>query len=598
MGELLKGLKRTKRCGEFSASDINKKVVVMGWASRVRNHGKINFIDLRDTSGILQVLFDEADVDKETFEKSCRVKNEFVIAAIGTLKARNSSNINKNISTGEIELVGEEIKILSESEVLPFMVDDDDVNEMLRLKHRYIELRGENLHSKIKTRSEVTKIISDYLHKNNFINIETPMLGRSTPEGARDYLVPSRVNKGMFYALPQSPQIYKQLLMVAGFDRYYQIARCFRDEDLRANRQPEFTQIDIEMSFVEAEDIMNVAENMIKELFFKTRGIKFNKPFPRITYKYAMDNYGSDSPDLRFDMKLKDISSVVEKTEQSFLKDAVKNGGNVKLINAKGAAEKFSRRDVDALSVYVRNYKAKGVSSIIIEKDGIKSSLAKFFSDAQIKDIIKIAEAEVGDILFVCADTTAVTNAALGALRVYLARQLGLISNNDFNFCWVTDFPLFEYSEEDKRYYSVHHPFTSPTDEYADNFEKNMDKTLSKSYDLVINGQEAGGGSVRIHDQKIQRRIFKALGFSEQDIETKFGFFANAFKYGTPPHGGLAFGLDRLCMIISGTDSIKDVIAFPKNQSAACVMSDAPNAVDEEQLKELSIKVQLEKKPE
>lgn len=594
MGEQLLGLKRTCRCADLTESMVGKSVTVMGWAGRIRRHGKINFIDLRDNSGVVQTLFDESKVDESVFQKSSDVKNEYVLAVTGKLVLRDKENFNKNIKTGTLEIHGDEIKILSESDILPFMVDDDSVNEMLRLKYRYLDLRNDKIHKNIILRNTITRIVNDYLQDNGFLNIETPILGRSTPEGARDYLVPSRVNPGNFYALPQSPQLYKQLLMIAGFDRYYQIARCFRDEDLRANRQPEFTQVDIEMSFVDSDDVMDIAEGLIKNLFSKTLGLKFPKKFEKITYAYAMENFGSDKPDRRFGMQIKDISEIAKKTE-SFLADTVRNGGCVKLINAKGMADKFTRREVDNLSVFVRNLKAKGVSSIAFEVDGIKSSLHKFFSDSDIKQIVKIAEVETGDILFVVADKPAVVTAALGALRCHIAEKFDLIPKDSFDFCWVVDFPLLEFNEEDGRYYSVHHPFTSPTDEFADNFENFKDTALSKSYDLVINGQEAGGGSIRIHDQNMQNRLFKTLGFSNEDIERKFGFFANALKYGTPPHGGLAFGLDRLCMIISGNNSIKDVIAFPKIQTATCVMSEAPNKVDDNQLKELSVKVDIKK---
>lgn len=594
MGEQLLGLKRTCRCADLTEEMVGKKVTVMGWAGRIRKHGRINFIDLRDNSGVVQTLFDESKVNALVFEKSSDVKNEYVIAVTGKLVLRDKANFNKNIKTGMLEIHGDEIKILSESEVLPFMIDDDSVNEMLRLKYRYLDMRNDKLHKNIILRNTITRIVNEYLQENSFLSIETPILGRSTPEGARDYLVPSRVNPGSFYALPQSPQLYKQLLMIAGFDRYYQIARCFRDEDLRANRQPEFTQVDIEMSFVDSDDVMNMSEGLIKNLFSKTLGLKFTKAFDKITYAQAMENFGSDKPDRRFGMHIKDISEIAKNTE-GFLSDTVRNGGCVKLINAKCLADKFTRREIDNLSIFVRNLRAKGVSSIAFEEDGIKSSLQKFFSDADMKKIEKIANAEKNDILFVVADKPSVVTASLGALRCHIAEKFNLVPKDAFDFCWVVDFPLLEFNEEDGRYYSVHHPFTSPTDEFADNFENFKDTALSKSYDLVINGQEAGGGSIRIHDQNMQNRLFKTLGFSNEDIEKKFGFFANALNYGTPPHGGLAFGLDRLCMIISGSSSIKDVIAFPKIQTATCVMSEAPNKVDDNQLKELSIKVDIKK---
>ena len=596
MEEFLGNLKRTKMCGEFSKADIGKKVTAMGFVAKYRNLGSLQFVDLRDRTGILQLSFVESDYP-EVFKKSTAIRNEYVIAVQGTIAPRGEKNINKNIATGEVELIVSELKILSEADTTPFnVVDDVKANEQLRLKHRYLDLRRPTLQNIFITRDKIMRTTSAYMAKQGFLNIETPFLGKSTPEGARDYLVPSRVHPGNFYALPQSPQLYKQLLMISGFDRYYQIARCFRDEDLRANRQPEFTQIDIEMSYVDKiDDVMKIAEGLIREIFKETIGLNLPKKFRRITYKEAMERYGSDKPDTRFGLELNNITKIVKGCDFSVFASNTKKGHSVRGINAKGMA-KFTRKEIDALQEVCREYGAKGMAYISIKPEGITSPIAKFFSQEKLNEIITAMGGEVGDLLLFVADKDKVVFDALGALRLAIAKKEKLYDEKEFDILWVTYFPLYEYDEEEKRLVAMHHPFTSPVMEDMKYLDKKPLKMRAKAYDIVINGQEAGGGSIRIHSREVQKKMFEKIGLSNEDINEKFGFFVEAFKYGVPPHGGLAFGLDRLVMLLTGTDNIKDVIAFPKNQNATGVMEDAPNVVEQKQLDELALIIDSSKK--
>ncbi len=592
MAESLNGMKRTKLCGEFRLSDVGKTVTATGFVAKYRNLGSIQFVDLRDRSGILQLSFSEAD-HPEVFAKSTAIRNEFVLAVRGTIAPRGEKNVNPNLPTGEIELIVEELRILSEADTTPFhIVDDCKANEQLRLKYRYLDLRRPYLQHRLIVRDQIVRTTAEYMAKQGFLNIETPFLGKSTPEGARDYLVPSRVKQGAFYALPQSPQLYKQLLMIAGFDRYYQIAKCFRDEDLRANRQPEFTQIDIEMSYVEdIADVMKVAEGLIREIFKKTIGLDLPKRFRRLKYAEAMERFGSDKPDTRFGLELQDVSKIVKGCGFSVFDNAArKKGFSVRGINAKGMA-KFTRKEVDALQDVVKEYGAKGLAYISLKPDGISSPIAKFFSEERFRALIDAMGGETGDLLLFVADRDKTVFDALGALRLAVARKEGLIDESTYDILWVTHFPLYEYDEEEKRLVAMHHPFTSPLTEDLKYLKDKPLKVRAKAYDLVINGQEAGGGSIRIHSAELQETMFDRIGLTEKDIKERFGFFVEAFRYGVPPHGGLAFGLDRLVMLLTGTDNIKDVIAFPKNQAAACLMSDAPGEVEDKQLIELGLPV-------
>ncbi len=591
MVDFLNGLERTHKCGQLRAADIDKQVTVMGFVAKYRNLGNLLFIDLRDIGGVVQVAFDD-QVDKAIFDKATTIRNEYVIAVTGKVRSRGS-NINKNMPTGEVEILAHDLKILSEADVTPFVITEDiKVGEPLRLKYRYLDLRRSALQSKLVMRDKITRVVRNYLSDNGFLEIETPFLGKSTPEGARDYLVPSRLHNGEFYALPQSPQLFKQLLMIAGMDRYYQIAKCFRDEDLRANRQPEFSQIDMEMSYVEDnEQVMNVAEGLIKAVFKECLGMELNEKFRRIPYSEAMEKWGSDKPDTRFDMQLKDLSVIVKDCGFSVFTNAVAGGGSVRAINAKGLCSKMTRKEVDACGEFVKSYGAKGLAYAMFREDGsITSSILKFLSEEEQKAIFETMDAQKGDILFFVADKNKVVFDSLGALRCHIADKYELYDKSKFDFLWVVDFPLLEYSEEDGRYYAVHHPFTSAIVEDIPLLDTDPLKVRSNAYDMVINGQEAGGGSIRIHDPLMQEKIFSILGFTQEDIEERFGFFVEAFKYGAPPHGGLAFGLDRLTMLVTGTDNIKDVIAFPKVQNASCLMSGAPSPVEDKQLKELAIK--------
>ncbi|NLN03431.1 MAG: aspartate--tRNA ligase [Clostridiaceae bacterium] len=589
MSDTMKGLKRTIMNGYISEKNIGETVVLTGWVAKARNLGSLIFVDLRDRTGIVQLVFDST-VDEEIFKKAEKIRNEYVLCVKGVVRPRGKEAINPKMATGMIEVCVDDLRILSEAETSPIHVDDKAVTgEVNRLKYRYLDLRKPSIQKNLILRHEVARYARNFFADNGFLEIETPMLSKSTPEGARDYLVPSRIHHGKFYALPQSPQLYKQLLMVAGFDRYIQIVKCFRDEDLRADRQPEFTQIDLEMSFVDMDDVMSINEEFLKGLFKKVMGVDVETPFRRMSYKEAMDKYGTDKPDTRFGMELKDISSFAENCSFGVFKDTVKNGGCVKLISASGAGS-FSRKEIDKLVEFVKFHGGKGMAWIINGENETRSSLGKVLTEEEIKEIINLAESNVGDLVCIVSDKCDVVNTALGALRCHIAEKLGIIPDK-YEFLWVTDFPLFEYSEEEDRYVAKHHPFTMPVDEDIDMIETNPEKVRAKAYDIVLNGYEIGGGSIRIYDNALQKRMFKALGFSEEDAYERFGFLLDAFRYGTPPHGGMAYGLDRLVMIMANCDNIRDVIAFPKVQNASCLMTGAPGTVEEKQLKELNIKI-------
>lgn len=592
MAESIKGLKRTKRCAEFTEGDIGKEVVVMGWVERSRNKGSLVFTDVRDRSGLIQVVFDEATCDKTVFEKAKELKFEYVVAVKGVVQKR--SDINEKLATGTIEVIPNELRILSTSDVLPFPIEDEiPTREELRLEYRYLDLRRAPLQKNLMLRSKVTVLTRKFLSDEGFIEIETPTFCKSTPEGARDYLVPSRVNPGCFYALPQSPQLYKQLLMVSGMDRYFQLARCYRDEDLRADRQPEFTQIDMELSFVDIEDVIDVNSRFLKYLFKEVLNHDVELPIPRMKWIDAMNDYGSDKPDTRFDMKLIDVTDVVKDCGFGVFANAVKDGGVVKGLCVKGQAA-MPRKKIDALVDYAKDYGAKGLAYLSIEEDGTyKSSFSKFMTEEELKNLVSAMGGEKGDLLLFAADKKKVVWAVLGALRLKLGEELGLIDENKFNFLWVTEFPLFEYSEEEKRLVAMHHPFTMVMDEDVDAFFKNPENCRAKAYDIVLNGNEIGGGSIRIHQPEIQERMFEILGFTKEKAYEQFGFLLDAFKYGVPPHGGLAYGLDRVVMLMAHAKSIREVIAFPKTKDASCLMVKTPSTVDEKQLKELSIKVDI-----
>ena len=590
MFEKLSGLKRTDMCGNLSANDIGRKVVVMGFADSVRDLGGLIFINLRDITGKIQLMF---NTDKtELCKKAAGVRGEYVLAAIGTVAPRGEGAVNKDMKTGDIEIDVDELRILDSAETSPFyIVENSDVKEELRLKYRYLDLRRPDMQRRMILRSKIAKIVRDFYDENGFLEIETPMLQKSTPEGARDYLVPSRVHNGKFYALPQSPQLYKQLLMIAGMDRYYQIARCFRDEDLRADRQPEFTQIDVEMSFVEMDDVMSINEKLIARVFKEVKGIELKTPFQRMLYSEAMERFGSDKPDTRFGLELKNISDDVRGCGFKVFTDVLENGGSVRAVNAKGLGDRLSRKKIDALGEFVKTYKAKALAWIKVNADGIQSPIAKFMTDDEMAAILKTTDADVNDVIFIIADKDSVTYAALGALRIEIAKNYGLIDENKFNFLWVTDFPLLEYSEEEGRYVAMHHPFTSPKDEDLELLDTDPGKVRAKAYDIILNGVELGGGSIRIYNTELQEKMFKVLGFTHEQAWARFGFLMEAFKYGTPPHGGMAYGFDRMVMLIDGCDSIRDVIAFPKVQNASELMSGAPDVVDDKQLGELGIDI-------
>ena len=594
MAESMLGLKRSHRCAEVVDAKIGDSVCVMGWVAKNRVKGGIIFLDLRDRSGIVQIIFEEETCGKEIFEKAAKIRAEFCIAVSGVLENRKGAE-NEDLVTGKLEIIAKELRILSEAETPPFPIEEDSkTKEELRLKHRYLDLRRPDLQRNIMLRSKIATFTREYLAKEGFLEIETPTLIKSSPEGARDYLVPSRVHKGEFYALPQSPQLFKQLLMCAGYDRYFQLARCYRDEDLRADRQPEFTQIDMELSFVDVEDVLAVNEGLISSLFKSVLGVDIPTPIQRLTWQEAMDRFGSDKPDLRFGMELKNISDIVSDSGFSVFATAVANGGSVRGIKVEGQAA-MPRKKIDALTEFVKTYEAKGLAYLAIDAEGnIKSSFAKFLEEDKLKSIMERMEAKPGDLLLFVADKNSVVFASLGALRCEIASQLGLLKKDEFKFLWVTDFPLLEWSEEDERFKAVHHPFTMPVDEDLQYLDTDPGRVRAKAYDIVLNGTELGGGSVRIHQADIQRKMFEILGLSEETARERFGYLLEAFKYGVPPHAGLAYGLDRVVMLMVGADSIRDVIAFPKVKDASCLMTEAPDRVDEEQLKELHIEISKE----
>ena len=591
MAESMSGMKRTHRCAELSKAQVGQTVTVMGWVQKSRNKGGVVFVDLRDRSGILQIIFEENKCGTEIFEKAGKLRSEFVIAVTGQVCERAGA-VNKNLATGEIEVIAEQLRILSESETPPFHIEENSkTKEELRLKYRYLDLRRPDIQKNIMMRSRACAVIRNFLTEEGFLEIETPMLTKSTPEGARDYLVPSRVHPGSFYALPQSPQLFKQLLMVSGYDRYFQLARCFRDEDLRADRQPEFTQVDMELSFVDVDDVIDVNERLLARLFKEIIGVDVPLPIQRMTWQEAMDRFGSDKPDTRFGMELNDVTDVVRDCEFAVFKNAIAEGGSVRGINAKGQGT-MPRKKIDALVAFVKDYGAKGLAYIAIQPDGsIKSSFAKFMKDEEMQALISAMQGEPGDLLLFAADKNKIVYASLGALRLELADKMGLLDKNQYNFLWVTEFPLLEWSDEENRFQAMHHPFTMPMEEDLQYIDTDPGRVRAKAYDIVLNGTEIGGGSVRIHQDDIQEKMFEALGFTKERAHEQFGFLLDAFKYGVPPHAGLAYGLDRLIMLMAKVDSIRDVIAFPKVKDASCLLTNAPDTVDEKQLEELGIRV-------
>ncbi|MDD3185728.1 MAG: aspartate--tRNA ligase [Anaerostipes sp.] len=594
MAESMAGLSRSHRCTEISSQDIGKTVTVMGWVQKRRNLGSLIFIDLRDRSGILQLVFDEETLSEENYEKANSLRNEFVVAATGTVSKRTAA-INENLKTGDIEILVDDLRILSESDTPPFPIDaNQTVKDEVRLKYRYLDLRRPNLQKNLMIRSQVTQITRNFMQEEGFLEIETPILNKSTPEGARDYLVPSRVHPGKFYALPQSPQIFKQLLMCSGYDRYFQIAKCFRDEDLRADRQPEFTQIDMELSFVNQDDVIGVNERLLKKLFKEVMDVDVQLPIQRLTYQEAMDRYGSDKPDTRFGMELINVSETVSGCDFMVFKGALENNGSVRGLNAAGLGD-LGRKKIDAFVDFAKDFGAKGLAYIQLKTDGtVKSSFAKFMKEEEMTALIEAMDGKPGDLLLFAADKDSVVFDVLGNLRLEIGKKYDMIDESLFNFLWVTEFPLLEWNEDQNRYQAMHHPFTMPMEEDLQYIESDPGKVRAQAYDIVLNGTELGGGSVRIHQNHVQEQMFQALGFSMEDAYERFGFLLNAFKYGVPPHAGLAYGLDRLVMWMTGEESIRDVIAFPKVKDASCLMSEAPNTVDEEQLEELKIKVDNE----
>lgn len=591
MAELLSGWKRTHYCAQPAEESVGKEIILMGWAGTWRNLGALIFIGLRDRTGTMQLVFDENTLSKEQFADAETIRSEYVLAVKGTLQKRTPEMINPNMKTGAYEVIVSEFKILSSAQTPPIYIKDDlDAQEQLRLKYRYLDLRRPCMQKILMMRHEISQIARRYFADNGFLEIETPMLQKSTPEGARDYLVPSRVHPGKFYALPQSPQLFKQLLMLSGYDRYMQIARCFRDEDLRADRQPEFTQIDLEMSFVEEDDVISVNEKFMQTLMKETLGIDIQLPLRRIPYSEAMDRYGSDKPDTRFGLELCNISDIVKECGFSVFTSAINGGGSVRGIRVPGGVAAFTRKNIDELTEFVKIYRAKGLAWMSLKNEGLQCSFAKFLTEEQTKQIQQRLEAQNGDILFFVADTNNETvYASLGALRCEIAKRMNLIDNDRYDLLWVTDFPLLEWSEDENRFVAKHHPFTSPKDEDLQYLDVDPGRVRAKAYDIVMNGYEIGGGSIRIHSQELQEKMFETLGFTKEQAWARFGFLMEAFKYGTPPHGGMAYGLDRLVMLIAKTNNIRDVIAFPKVQTAACLMSGAPDYVDDVQLKELAI---------
>ncbi|WDP90689.1 MAG: aspartate--tRNA ligase [Desulfobacter sp.] len=590
MTDLLGDMKRTHSCIELGAAHVGQEVVLMGWVQHRRDHGGVIFVDLRDRNGITQIVFNPL-VSEAVHAKAQEIRNEYVLGIRGRVAARPDDMVNPNMETGAIEIMVDELRIFSRAKTPAFQIEDRvEASESIRLQYRYLDLRRNQLKNNILARHKATMAIRNYLDGNGFIDIETPFLTKSTPEGARDYLVPSRVNQGEFYALPQSPQLFKQLLMIAGFDRYYQVVKCFRDEDLRADRQPEFTQIDMEMSFVDETQVMDIAEGLIKTIFKNVLDMDLTEPFPSLTYAEAMERFGLDRPDLRFGLELCNVSDIVEHADFKVFASVVKNGGLVKAINAKGCAD-FTRKQIDELTEFAAVYKAKGLAWIKIKEDQWQSPIAKFFSDAEKEELRERLDLEPGDIVFFVADQPKITNEALGQLRNELGRRLGLIDENEYKFTWVTHFPMFEYDEGEKRYQALHHPFTAPLESDLDKLETAPLEVNSRAYDLVLNGIEIGGGSIRIHDTELQAKILNCLGIGEEEAKEKFGFLLEALESGAPPHGGLAFGLDRLVMLLCKEDSIRNVIAFPKTQKATCVLTEAPSPAGPKQLQELAIKV-------
>lgn len=598
MAESMKGLHRTHRCTEVSNQNIGETVTVMGWVQKRRNLGSLIFIDLRDRSGLLQVVFDEPQVGSEGFEKAGNLRSEFVVAVTGVIQKRSAA-VNESLKTGDIEVIANDIRILSEAETPPFPIEENcQTKEELRLKYRYLDLRRPDLQRNIMMKSKVSMLLRNFMEKEGFLEIETPILMKSTPEGARDYLVPSRVHPGSFYALPQSPQLYKQLLMCSGYDRYFQIARCFRDEDLRADRQPEFTQADMELSFVDVDDVIDVNERLLAYVFKEAIGVDVPLPIPRMTWQEAMDRFGSDKPDTRFGMELVDVSETVAGCGFGVFTGALENGGSVRGINAKGQGA-MPRKKIDKLVSFAKDYGAKGLAYLAVNEDGTyKSSFAKFMTEEELAALVEKMDGEPGDLLLFAADKNKVVWDVLGALRLELARQLELLDKNRYNFLWVTEFPLLEWSDEENRFMAMHHPFTMPMEEDWDKIDSDPGAVRAKAYDIVLNGTELGGGSVRIHQDDIQEKMLEVLGFTKEQAHEQFGFLLDAFKYGVPPHAGLAYGLDRMVMLMMQCDSIRDVIAFPKVKDASCLMSHAPSPVDEKQLEELGIEVSEQEETE
>ncbi len=598
MAESMQGLKRTHRCGELSAANVGEKVTIMGWVQKNRNKGGLVFVDVRDRSGIIQVVFEEGSSDAALIEKAAKLRSEYVVAIVGTVEKRSGA-VNSNISTGEIEVVPSELRILSESETPPFQIEENSkTREEVRLKYRYLDLRRPDLQRNLIMRSKVATLTRQFLADEGFLEIETPILIKSTPEGARDYLVPSRIHQGEFYALPQSPQIFKQLLMCSGYDRYFQIAKCFRDEDLRADRQPEFTQIDMELSFVDVDDVIDVNERLLAKLFKEVLDIEVSLPIQRMTWQEAMDRFGSDKPDIRFGMELQNVTEVVKDVDFVVFKSAIENGGTVRGINAKGQGM-MPRKKIDKLVNFAKDYGAKGLAYVAIQEDGsVKSSFAKFMTEDQMQALIQAMGGKNGDLLLFAADKNKVVWDVLGALRLELARQMDLLDKNEYKFLWITEFPLLEWSEDQNRFTAMHHPFTMPMEEDLQYIDSNPGRVRAKAYDITLNGNEIGGGSVRIFDQDIQKKMFEVLGFTPEQAEEQFGFLTNAFKYGVPPHAGLAYGLDRVIMLMAKADSIRDVMAFPKVKDASDLMTEAPSRVSEDQLEELGLQIRIKEAQE
>ena len=593
MAESMQGLKRTHRCAELSAANVGEKVTIMGWVQKNRNKGGLVFVDVRDRSGIIQVVFEEGKSDAALIEKAAKLRAEFVVAIVGTV-AKRSGAVNENLATGEIEVLPEELRILSESETPPFPIEENSkTKEEIRLKYRYLDLRRPDLQRNLMMRSQVATLTRQFLAEEGFLEIETPFLIKSTPEGARDYLVPSRVHPGNFYALPQSPQIFKQLLMCSGYDRYFQIVKCFRDEDLRADRQPEFTQIDLEMSFVDVDDVISVNERLLAKLFKEVLNIEVELPIQRMTWQEAMDRFGSDKPDIRFGMELTDVTETVKDCEFVVFKGAIENGGSVRGINAKGQGS-MPRKKIDKLVSFAKDYGAKGLAYVAIGEDGtVKSSFGKFMTEEEMAALIAAMGGENGDLLLFAADKNQVVWAVLGALRLELARQMELLDKGEYKFLWITEFPLLEWNDEQERYTAMHHPFTMPMDEDLQYLDTDPGRVRAKAYDITLNGNEIGGGSVRIFNPEIQSKMFEVLGFTPEQAQEQFGFLLNAFKYGVPPHAGLAYGLDRMVMLMAKEDSIRDVIAFPKVKDASDLMTEAPGTVEEKQLEELGLAIKI-----